>query len=372
METKKETHTTGKSLSLFEILFKREMISLRVTKPGLRHRRLKEVFYMLYTFLERKIPLYQTIRIMEREFPELVSMSIAEKILAGDKISEVFYREGLVDRFVYETLQIGEESGSLKEAFEMAHLYYEDRIRMKEELQKIALYPAIIITNTLLLLLFCGEVIFPQLIAMYESTQTDLPRLLACFDALRRLRSEYGAVWIAVSAGFVPVLMNLLEREDTRLFLSGKKYDLPLIGKVYQSLFLKMFTWQISVLSRADIRVVEALDIIREVEEDVYLREVYEKMLVKLREGSTLHEVMEAYPRLFSSTELSYIRQAEESGAFYDNIAALSLMHRRNAQKMLDKLSTYAQPVILICLGILVGLTVFSIMPLLNVSQLYL
>lgn len=372
MEEKKKTQSAKKSISLFEILFKREMISLRPVKRNLRQGKLKEVFYMLYTFLERKIPLYQTIRMMEREFPELVSMSIAEKILGGGKISEVFYSEGLVDRFVYETLQIAEESGSLKEGFEMAYLYYEDRIKMKEELQKIALYPVIIITNTLLLLLFCGEVIFPQLIAMYESTQTDLPGLLVWFDVLRRLRSEYGAVWLAVSAGLVLILMHLLEKEGTRLFLSRQKYDLLLIGRVYRSLFLKMFTWQVSVLSRADIRVVEALDIIREVEEDVYLREVYEEMLVKLREGSTLHEVMEDYPRLFSSTELSYIRQAEESGAFDDNIAALSLMHRRNAQKMLDKLSTYAQPVILICLGILVGLTVFSIMPLLNVSQLYL
>ncbi|MDO4792683.1 MAG: type II secretion system F family protein [Filifactor alocis] len=372
MEEKKDTRAAKKPISLFELLFKREMISLRAAKRNLNYARLKEVFYMLYTFLERKIPLYQTIRMMEREFPELIPMSISEKILGGDKISEVLYREGLVDRFVYETLQIGEESGSLKEGFEMAYLYYEDRIRMKEELQKIALYPIIIITNTLLLLIFCSEVIFPQLIAMYESTQTDLPALLVWFDALRRLRSGHVAVWIAVSTALVLILMNLLEKEDTRLFLSRQKYDLPLIGRVYRSLFLKMFTWQVSVLSRADIRVVEALDIIREVEEDLYLREVYEKMLVKLREGSTLHQVMEDYPRLFSSTELSYIRQAEESGAFDDNITALSLMHRRNAQKMMDKLSTYAQPVILICLGILVGLTVFSIMPLLNVSQLYL
>lgn len=372
MEAKKETRTTRKSTSLFDMLFKRDILSLKMAKRGLKPRRLKEVFYMLYTFLERKISLYHTLRMMEREFPELIPMGIAEKILGGDKISEVFYREGLVDRFVYETLQIGEESGSLKEAFEMTYLYYEDRIRMKEELQKISLYPVIIITNTLLLLLFCSEVIFPQLIAMYESTQTPLPALLIRFDMLRRFRSEHGALLLAVSAGLVLALMYLLEKEETRVILSRQKYEVPLVERVYRSLFLKMFTWQISVLSRADIRVVEALDIIREVEEDVYLREVYTRMLVKLREGGTLHEAMEAYPQLFSSTELSYIRQAEESGAFDENIEALSLMHRRNAQKMLDKLSTYAQPVILICLGILVGLAVFSIMPLLNVSQLYL
>lgn len=335
--------------------------------------RKKELFHMLHTFSERNISLYSTLERLQGEFSEMKELKeVQRKITDGLSIAEAFRRSGLVDEFVYTTLKTGEESGQTGRAFETVYRYYCDRIKIVEELRRISLYPILVLINMGILILFSTELIFPQLIAMYESSQTDLPGILYCFKCWLMLREKHTSLLLGTVSIALFLIIGYVDRPEVRAYLNWKKYEVPLIGKVNRSIFLKNFTWRISVLLGADMKLRETLEIIKEAEQSPYLKEVYEDILMKITEGAAFYDAVASHGHLFSKMEVSYLRQGEESGAFLENIVALSLIHERNVERLSKKLSSYGQPLIVVALGLIVAAIVFTIMPLLNVSELYL
>lgn len=344
----------------------------KISSPKVKDVRKKELFHMLHTFVKRNLSLSSTLTMIGEEFSDIRELKkVEEQILNGSSVGDAFHRSGLIDEFVHTTLRIGEESGELEPSFETVHRYYRDRVKIKEEIRKLSIYPIIVCINMAVLIGFSVEAIFPQLAAMYYSSSVELPKILRFFEWWMRFRQDQASLLIGGGSLALFSMMMYFDRTDVRARLNRIKYGLPFVGRIQKSLFLKSFTWRMSVLAYADIKLKESLEIMVEVEENSYLKEVYGDLIVAVEEGSSFYQAVSLYPELFSQMELSYLRQGEESGAFRENLTALSLLHERDVERLTEKISSYGQPLILLFLGMMVAIVVFTVLPLLNVSELY-
>lgn len=332
----------------------------------------KEIFYTLYTFGERNIPFYKTLEMLEREFPkEVVLSEIKKDILNGFPLSYSMKEHRVGDEFAQTTLLMGEEGGDLTKALRTVFEYYRDKEKIKEELLKISLYPLLVCMNIILLLFFSMYSIFPGLISMYHSAKVPLPLILKNFERFENLfRFHRGSIWVIITTIFFAV-SSYFQKESARYQWNKFRLKLPLLGHLYRRFFLKNFMWRLSVLNTAGIKIKQSLHIMAEVEENSYFKQSLCEMEREIEKGIALSRAMEEQNLIFSKREVSYIRQGEESGALKDNICAMAIMHERDTERFISRLSAYGQPIMIVFLGLLVAGVAFSVMPLINMTDLY-
>lgn len=124
-------------------------------------------------------------------------------------------------------------------------------------------------------------------------------------------------------------------------------------------------------MNTAGIKIKQSLHIMAEVEENSYFKQSLCEMEREIEKGIALSRAMEGQNLIFSKREVSYIRQGEESGALKDNICAMAIMHERDTERFISRLSAYGQPIMIVFLGLLVAGVAFSVMPLINMTDLY-
>ncbi len=356
------TEITLKDKEKFDVFIKKE----------LKDRERKEIFYLLYSFTNRNIPLLRTLTILKNEFPKEQRLTqVKDDIVQGISLSHSLKNRGIGDEFVFATIHIGEETGNIPDALENVYKYYQNREMMKEELLKISIYPMIVLCNIALLFLFTFNNVFPSLLEIYSDSNIPLPSSLKYFNIVYTIQKNHRAFLWVVCMWSIYGIMKFCETDYWHDYYGKIQFRVPLIRKIKRLFFQKDFLWRISCMLDGGIAIKESLKIIEETEQNRYLKKVFSEMIFLIERGKSVADTISEYPELFSVNDISYIRQGEESGGLRENIHALCFLYRRDSEKMISKISDYGQPVMILCLGLLVGIVAFSIIPLMNVTEVY-
>jgi bacterial type II secretion system protein len=357
---------------LTEITWKNEWNINFISKKELKDRDRKEIFYLLYSFSSRNIPLLRTLTILKNEFPKENRLSqVKEDIVQGVSLSYSLKNRGIGDEFVFATIHIGEETGNIVDALENVYKYYQNREMMKEELLKISIYPIIVLCNILLLFLFTFNNVFPSLLEIYTDSNIPLPSSLKYFNIVYDIQKNHKASLWVLCMWIVYGMMKFSETNYWHDYYGKIQFQLPFIRKIKRLFFQKDFLWRISCMLDGGIAIKDCLKIIEKTENNNYLKKVFSKMIYLIEHGKSIADTISEYPNLFSINDISYIRQGEESGGLHENIHALCFLYKRDSEKMISKISAYGQPIMILCLGLLVGIVAFSIIPLMNVTEVY-
>lgn len=119
------------------------------------------------------------------------------------------------------------------------------------------------------------------------------------------------------------------------------------------------FANQLSLMLKAGISIVEALDIIKQGSKNQYFKDVMGGIQHSIESGSSLSSALENYPNVFDSVFISMVRAGEKSGNLDEVLTDLANELKRDYRLIKEVTSALIYPGVIVSTLVLISLAMF-------------
>ena len=325
----------------------------------------------LSTLFEAQIPVVQALKTLVAETRKKtlqhVIAQILDDITGGLSLSQAMGKYPLVfSSFYVNLVRSGEESGKLQDVFTYLADYMERSYYITSKVRNAMVYPAVVLSTFLVVLVLMMVIVIPRLATIFSETGQELPFYTqAILNMSYFLRSWGILVLIAAIVGVV-FIVRWAKTDEGRIFFHRLQVRTPIIGSLFQKLYMARLTDNLRTLIAGGIPILRALAITG----DVVGNDVYKQATVDaieaVKAGNTISSAFERVPEI-PQLVTGMIRIGETSGRLDFLLAAIARFYQREVDATVDNLVALIEPILILVLGLGVAVLVSSIMiPLYN------
>jgi general secretion pathway protein F len=329
----------------------------------------------LATLVRAGIPLVDSISALVEQVEQQELVRVLSEVRENLKEGTSFSKSLAAHPKVFPPLYInmvaaGEASGMLEVVLERLADFMENQSRLKGKLTAALAYPVA-------MGFFAGGLVMFLMIAV-------VPQLTSIFDNLGQALPWYTRLLI-FSSGVVTNwwwLLIMLVVLGLWLFLRWKgtdaghmKYDtfqlsMPLFGRLNLLAALARFTRTLATLLGSGVQLLPAMEIGRNVLENIKLENVITEAIGSIREGESIADQLKrsgAFPPMLTHM----IAVGEKSGQLEEMLDNVSRAYEAEVETKLATVTSLLEPIMIVVMGGAVGFIVISIMmPLMQMNNI--
>ncbi|WP_428101924.1 type II secretion system inner membrane protein GspF [Candidatus Rariloculus sp.] len=268
------------------------------------------------------------------------------------------------------TVAAGEQAGQLDSVLERLADYTESRHNLRQRISHALVYPIVLTTLALTIVIFMLIYIVPKVVGVFETMGQELPVLTRALIALSAFLQSWWWAVLALLIAAVFAIKRVLRSENARRRLHWWILKIPVLGRVTRGLNTARFARTLSILSSSGVPVLEALRIGASVVSNLPMRDAVEDTGVRVREGAAIGRSL-ALSKLFPPMSIRLISSGEASGEL-DNMLERAATHQENEMdNLLGTMLNILEPALIVVMGLLVLAIVMAILlPIFQVNQL--
>ena len=348
----------GINIDLFSRVSTRELITFAI---------------QLSSLLQGGIPLLKAIQISQKGTQNRYFKSILEgcirNVSAGFSFSYAIESFPKVFPSVWCNLvEVGETSGALPAVLrEIAH-YQDAAQRLKSKVISAFFYPSILICFATLAVGFLLLNIIPKFEEIFVGMKMELPLITQIVMALSQVLRRYFLILILlVTAVLIGVYFARRTKEGGYLF-DLMKLKLPIMGNLMLHVAVVRFGRGLATMLRAGVPILQALELSSKLTVNAVVEEKLQTAQEAVRGGRSLSGQLEA-DSFFPPFMTQLISVGEETGELDRFLDLISNYYEESIDTFLARLTTLLEPLLLICVGSVIGVLVVSmILPIIELS----
>lgn len=297
-------------------------------------------------------------------------MDVADDIQAGASISKAMSKHPkLFSSFYCNMVLAGEETGRLEETFNHLADYIDRTYAVTSKAQHALIYPGFIIFVFITVMVLMLTFVIPGLTDMLKESGADIPIYTKVIMFISELFVNYGLLlFMALTAGIVFVWRFSLTTAGKRYF-DKVKLETPLIGTLYQKLFLSRLADNMATMLQSGIAMVQAIEITAAVVENVHYEESLLKARDDIKNGASISKAFSVHPEI-PNIMIQMMRVGEETGELSSILKTLAKFYSREVENTVDTLIGMLEPIMIILLAGGVGTLVAAvIVPIYSVTM---
>jgi len=252
-------------------------------------------------------------------------------------------------------VKAGEESGNLVEALNVTSEQMEKTHKLKKKIQSAMIYPGVIITAMLGIAVFMLLYIVPTLTATFQDIGVELPgstqAIIAFSDFFQNNIIFTIVAFITVIFGFI---FGLRTKIGIRYF-SWTLLHLPVISVLVKKINSARTTRTLSSLLSSGVPFVRSLEIVREVVQNPYYKEVIKDAEKNIQVGKPISEVFTKAEKLYPIFVGEMMSVGEETGELGPMLLKVAAYYEDEVDEQTKSLSTIIEPILMIVVGGAVG-----------------
>jgi type II secretory pathway component PulF len=300
-----------------------------------------------------------------RQLVQLLFNSIKE----GHSFSESLGRfPGFFDPFYVNMIRAGETSGRLDLSLEQVSAFLEKEERLKTKVLTALAYPVLLICVGAVSLAVLIVFVIPKLSPVLKGIGR-LPLATRWLLAVSEVAHRY---WLPMALLLAGSVLAVIAQRRNPFFAAAAvkvKKAVPIVRDLVRNQGLANFSWSLSLLIRSGVPIYQALRVSAQIISDREIGKRLEQVCEQLRQGQTLSRSLEqqnALPPFF----VKMLAIGEESGKLPDVLQQISDSYAQEVETSITVLSSLLEPVLILGLGSVLGLIVFSLMlPLFEITQ---
>lgn len=309
--------------------------------------------------------LEQALSLLTRSLPSSrmrgVIQAILGKVRGGASFADALDQHGDFPPLYVAMTRAGEASGSLDLAINRLAEMLESSVRMRETVISALLYPAILVSVSVLSIALLLKFVVPQFAILFEGSEASLPWITQLVLAASAWLEQYGLVSLIVGLVLIiaiPRAKGWLRLDDwwDRFVLR-----LPLVGELVAVQQTARMTRTLGSLHLSGVPLPAALGLAGKVTGNRAIHAVVETMRQGVKDGRTLASALipgGPIPDLASHL----IRVGEESGRLNDVLLQVSDIYDAKFELSVKRLLAILEPACVIVLGIFIGGIIVSIL----------
>ena len=308
----------------------------------------------------------------EDEEVKKMMIDIKEKIKEGKSVSKAFsdYPKYFNEMYV-NTVHAGELSGKLDEVFRRLSTMFEKNQALIAKLRSALTYPVLMLCFAFVVIIFFVSFIIPtfaQLFADFEQTLPLPTRLL--IGGTTVIQKGWWAILILLIA-LVLILRRVYRSEKGRLYFDRLVLRLPLVKRLVQDTFRIRFSFTMSLMISSGIGIIEALEGTRNIFRNRIFIDTLNRAIEGVKKGEKLSRALSSNP-VFTSTILGMIHAGEMGDRIPQVLDSIGQNLEVDLTERVQTLTSLAEPVIIVIIGVLIGFAILSIMlPIFQINQLF-
>lgn len=308
-------------------------------------------FIKLRIFVESGYQFYDAINSFEKRKGKKFYIEKMKKLLKkGEKIELIFRKSGLnlkkIDLII---LKSGEESGNLVKSFLLIEKRLKKRLELKNKIKKIMLYPKVLVGFIVFILIFLGKMLLPNFVEILSEMNIKTSK-----TTILIIWFSDNFIFIILALFFLKKIIfeilkkPLLKNKIEKYILKSKKLD-----QMFMEIYKQNFLEALLVLLKANITIVQAIEILEKEEKNLHFRKKLNILLFNFKNGKNIENSFEK-SGIFNNSELDFIYLGEKSGEIVKVLKIISDSSKSKIENKIDVFIKLLEPFTIIIIGIVI------------------
>ncbi len=258
------------------------------------------------------------------------------------------------------TVQMGEQTGRLEEAFVQLTTYLEVDRDTRKRIKSATRYPTVVIVGIAIAIVILNVFAMPVFADIFAEFDAALPLPTRILIASSEIMTGYWYLMLGGVAGLVLGVRWWLGTERGRMAWDERKLRLPVIGSILRRATFARFSRTFALSISSGIPLLQALRVAASVVDNRWL----EARLLELREGVERGDSITrsaAASGLFPSLVLQMMGIGEETGSLDELLHEVAVYYEGEVDYALKRLSEAIEPILIVAIGGLVLLLALGV-----------
>ena len=316
----------------------------------------------------RKVYSYNTKKINNEDFYKYINRIFKNykyksiSILISKLLSETERGKNLTDIFkdpvlgfpeeVIAILGAAEKNGDMKKGFKGVSIYYKSVYSYKKKLINAAIYPSLLILLMLIAVFIFIYYVAPRFNGFIENAKIQPPLILTLMVNIKPYVPAIFLTFSGLLLGFFTLFF--IDYKG----LKSKTYEiiskLPILSEVINSSYLSILFYQLYVLTKGGITLIESFGIVKENTKNLYWKKNIELLINELESGQSLSHSLQRLD--INPLVAAYITAGEKTGKIDDTFDGLKDRYKQLSD---DKINFFANFITYTILFLAAGFIVF-------------
>lgn len=340
-------------------------IAVRGSRVKIKRNELINFFVQMTLLLRAGITLPNALGRLADDFEETkfgrVLAALRDKVTAGVPLHQAMAEfPRIFSPEIIAIVQAGEVSGRMSEVFESLSAYYEWLDQLVGDIRQALIYPVMVMTASLLLVLMLFTFVVPKFVGLLTDLALKVPALTRVVMAISDALIHYWPVVLGVVVG-APLLAKIaLRSESLACAFDRGLMKLPVFGPLIGMFALSRFTHNLAMLYKAGIPLLRGLEICRNLVGNRAIEKAVDDVRRGVLEGTPLSKSMSAHD-VFPQTLVTMISTGETSGTLDFALQSVSDYYNKIIPRRIKIVFAIFDPVMMISLIAVVGIVALAV-----------
>lgn len=294
---------------------------------------------------------------------------ISDDLQAGVSISGALAKHpDVFSDFYINMVKTGEETGKLNQTFNHLADYLDRQYALTSKTKNALIYPAFVIATFFAVMILMFVVVIPKLSAIISESGQEPPFFTKIIIGLSTFFIQYGFIVLIFFVLGAMWLWRLSATEKGKAYLDKMKLSTPVIGNLYQKLYLSRIADNMDTMLTSGIPIIRAIDITSDVVGSMVYKKVLKDAAESVKSGVSFSAALEKH-REMPNMMVQMVKVGEETGSLGSILKTMGDFYKRETDGAVDTLVGLIEPFMIIVLGFGVGILLVSIlMPIYNMA----
>jgi general secretion pathway protein F len=273
--------------------------------------------------------------------------------------------------FYINMVKAGEASGTINLVLERLADFSENQQELMNKIRSALAYPLIMLLVGSLVIFLLMTFVVPRITEIFSDMRQTLPLITVILIRISAFLKSFW--WLIILVAVVGVFAFKYLTAGTE---AGRRYwdafclKAPVWGAVNLKIAIARFTRTLATLLQSGVPLLAAMDIVRNVVNNVYIGNAIAAVGKEVEEGQSLAGPL-ASSGMFPPMVTEMIAVGEQTGSLEAMLNRIAASYETEVQSDIMVMTSLLEPVMILVMGLIVGFIVFSILlPIFEMNQM--
>jgi type IV pilus assembly protein PilC len=320
----------------------------------------------LSTLIAAGLPLAQSLHTVYEQTQNKKLQAVIEDIISnvegGKALAEAFSKHPEVFSNVYLALiKAGEASGTLDGALQRIATQQEKDAAMMSKIRGAMVYPVIVLSVILGVVVFMLLAVVPQVEKLYEDLNQSLPFITQIMVSTADFLIRFGWVVAILAALLVVFLRNYAKTEDGVKMIDTFKLNVPVFSGLFRKLYMARMARTGQTLLNTGVPMLDMLTITSQAVNNAVIGKSITNAAEKVKGGKALSDSIKSEDYILPFVP-QMINIGEKSGKIDEMMGKAAQVYEDELDEQIASISTAIEPLLMVVLAVVAGSLVGAIL----------
>jgi len=280
--------------------------------------------------------------------------NVRERVKSGELMSEAFSAQNVFPRIYTTSLMAGEKSGNMDEVLTRYINFQRLALSFKKKLAVSLVYPTLLVSVVLLMLVFLVTYVVPQFAKLYEDLHAQLPTITLFMLEVGTRAQRYAPVILVAVVLALFLIWRWKATDRGAATIDRATHKIPVVGEIWMKYHVSTFSRMLSTLLTGGMPLVPSLETAGASMSSRKILNGIQSASVRVREGQSLARSLEEQ-KIFPDLSVEMIEVGESTGALPAMLNSVAEFYEEDVQTALAAAMVMIEPLILIIMAVFVG-----------------